>query len=267
MAALSLATDLGLGQPLEHELGVCLSALELADRLGCTAEESSDVYYVALLVHVGCTAAAPDFASWVGGDEIHFQSGVQVLGPASEPVEDVRYLVRRLADDRPLPERARLVAKQLVGGQKQFELAAANMCEGGRLLARRPAPARRGRPRARAGDDALGRKGRYRATPGRRSRGRCGSSASPMTSSRSPTGAIATRRSRRSAGAAGAATTRRSSTRRSPSPRRSCARRTFPTPSRASSTPSRSRWRRSRGRGSRWSPGPSASSSTSSSAF
>jgi HD-GYP domain-containing protein (c-di-GMP phosphodiesterase class II) len=137
MAALSLATDLGLGQPLEYELGVCLSALELADRLGCTPEECSDVYYVALLAHVGCTAAAPDFASWVGGDEIHFQSGVQVLGPASEPSEDMRYLVRRLADDRPLPERARLVAKQLVGGQKQFEVAAANLCEGGRLLAER----------------------------------------------------------------------------------------------------------------------------------
>jgi HD-GYP domain-containing protein (c-di-GMP phosphodiesterase class II) len=137
MASLSLATDLGLGQPLEHELGVCLSALDLADRLACTAEESSDVYYVALLVHVGCTAAAPYFAGWVGGDEIHFQSGAQVLGPASDPGEDIRYLVRRLADDRPLPERARLVAKQLVGGKKQFEVAAANLCEGGRLLARR----------------------------------------------------------------------------------------------------------------------------------
>jgi HD-GYP domain-containing protein (c-di-GMP phosphodiesterase class II) len=137
MAALSLATDLGLGKPLEHELGICLSALELAARCGCTPEECSDVYYVALLLHVGCTAAAPYFASWVGGDEIHFQSGVHVLGPASAPFEDVRYLVRRLADDRPLPERARLVAKQLVGGQKQFELAAANLCEGGMLLARR----------------------------------------------------------------------------------------------------------------------------------
>ena len=135
MASLSLATDLGLGQPLEHELGVCLSALELADRLGCSADECSDVYYVALLAHIGCTAAAPDFASWVGGDEIHFQSGVQVLGPASEPAEDMRYLIRRLADDRPLPERARLVARQLIGGTKQFELAAANLCEGGRLLA------------------------------------------------------------------------------------------------------------------------------------
>jgi HD domain len=137
MAALSLATDLGLGQPFEHELGVCLTALELADRLGCTPEECSDVYYVALLVHVGCTAAAPYFASWVGGDEIHFQSGVQVLGPASEPAEDIRYLVHRLVDDRPLRERARLVARQLVGGREQFELAAAGLCEGGRLLAER----------------------------------------------------------------------------------------------------------------------------------
>lgn len=137
MAALSLATDLGLGQPLEHELGVCLAALKLADQLGCTPEESSDVYYVALLAHVGCTAAAPYLASWVGGDEIHFQSGVQVTGPASEPRDDLRHLIHQFADDRPLPERARLLAKSLVAGRKQFELMAASLCEGARLLARR----------------------------------------------------------------------------------------------------------------------------------
>jgi HD-GYP domain-containing protein (c-di-GMP phosphodiesterase class II) len=135
MAALSLATDLGLGQPLEHELGVCLAALELADRLGCTAEERADTYYVALLAHLGCTAAAPYLAEWVGGDEIHFQSGVQALGPAAEPAEDVRHFVRWLADDRPLPERARLLARILVGGQRSFELMAANLCEGARVLA------------------------------------------------------------------------------------------------------------------------------------
>ena len=183
MAALSLATDLGLGQPLGHELGVALSALELAERLGCTAEECSDVYYVALLVHLGCTAAAPDFAGWVGGDEIHFQSGVQVLGPASEPGEDLRYLVRRLADDQPLPTRVRLVAKQLVAGKKLFTLAAGNLCEGGRLLAQRlhlhdEVAARSVRSR-RAGMARA-----CRATsPGGRSPGRCGSCASPMTSS------------------------------------------------------------------------------------
>jgi len=136
MAALSLATDLGLGRPLEHELGVCLAALELADRLGCDAAERSEVYYVALLAHVGCTGAAPYFASWAGGDEIHFQSAMLGLGIASEPVEDLRHLARHLADDRPLPQRARLLGGMLIGGQRRFELMAANLCEGGTLLAR-----------------------------------------------------------------------------------------------------------------------------------
>ena len=96
MAALSLATDLGLGRPLEYELGVCLGALELAERVGCPPEECSEVYYVALLAHVGCTSAAGHLASWAGGDDIHFQQSAQVLGPMSEPAEDVRHLVRRL---------------------------------------------------------------------------------------------------------------------------------------------------------------------------
>jgi len=137
MASLSLATDLGLGQPLEHALRICLSALELASRLGCSPKESSDVYYVALLEHVGCTGAAPYIASWVGGDEIHFHSGVQVLGPVPEPAEDLRWTVRRFADDRPLPERARLLARMLAGAKGRVALMAADLCEGATLLARR----------------------------------------------------------------------------------------------------------------------------------
>jgi HD-GYP domain-containing protein (c-di-GMP phosphodiesterase class II) len=136
MAALSLATDLGMGRPLERELGVCLAALELADRLGCSAEERSDVYYVALLTHVGCTGSASDFASWVGGDEIHFLSGMQALGLAAGPPEEARHVLRRLADDRPLPERVRLRAKALASG-KQWAESIAGLCEGATVLARR----------------------------------------------------------------------------------------------------------------------------------
>ena len=167
MAALSLATDLGLGQPLEHELGVCLSALELADRLGCTAEERSDVYYVALLVHVGCTAAAPYFASWVGGDEIHFQSGVQVARPGFRACRG-RALPRPSVGGRPAAARARPPGRQAAGRRPEAVRAGGGEPVRGRKAARpAPAPARRGRPRARTGDGALGRKGRA----GRRGRG------------------------------------------------------------------------------------------------
>lgn len=137
MAALSLATDLGLGQPPGHELGVCLSALELAGRLGCQPREAADVYYVALLTHVGCTAAAPYLAAWVGGDDIGFHVGLRAVDtPASAPVADLPYLVRRFAAGRAPRERARLLARMLAAGQGLFEEMAVNLCEGATLLAR-----------------------------------------------------------------------------------------------------------------------------------
>jgi len=137
MSALSLATDLGLGRPLEHELGVCLAALGLADRLGCGPGERSEVYYVALLAHVGCTGGAPYFARWAGGDEIRFLRGAQRLGLLSGPAEDLRHLVRHVGDDRPPPERARLLARTLARGGPEGALMAANVCEAATLLARR----------------------------------------------------------------------------------------------------------------------------------
>jgi response regulator RpfG family c-di-GMP phosphodiesterase len=56
VAALSLATDLGTGQPMEHALRVCLLAVELGGELGLSEQERRDVYYVALLRAVGCVA-------------------------------------------------------------------------------------------------------------------------------------------------------------------------------------------------------------------
>ena len=46
---------------------------------GARRSECADVYYVALVAHVGCTGAAGLFADWAGGDDIHFQRGAQLL--------------------------------------------------------------------------------------------------------------------------------------------------------------------------------------------
>ncbi len=137
IAPLSLATDLGTGQPMEHQLGVCLSALELAERVGCSPEEYSEVYYVALLAHLGCSAVAPYLADWAGGDEIHFQSWAPVLGPAAQPPELMLHFVRRLADDRPRSQRTRLRATAVAAAAKRGALMGANLCEGAPILADR----------------------------------------------------------------------------------------------------------------------------------
>lgn len=49
----------------------------------------------------------------------------------------MQYLVRRVADDRPVPERVRLVARNVTQGRKLVELMSTNVCDGGPLLARR----------------------------------------------------------------------------------------------------------------------------------
>jgi HD-GYP domain-containing protein (c-di-GMP phosphodiesterase class II) len=67
-AALSLALDLGTGEPLEHALRTCLIALELADRLDLGPDERSDVYHLALLHSIGCTADSPEAAARYGDD-------------------------------------------------------------------------------------------------------------------------------------------------------------------------------------------------------
>jgi hypothetical protein len=58
MAALSLATDLGIGAPFEHGLQSTLVAMRLGQRLGVDSDTASQTYYACLLFYVGCTADA-----------------------------------------------------------------------------------------------------------------------------------------------------------------------------------------------------------------
>jgi hypothetical protein len=53
MAALSLATDIGMAQPLESGLATCLAATALAERLGLADVDRGRVHHLALLQHVG----------------------------------------------------------------------------------------------------------------------------------------------------------------------------------------------------------------------
>lgn len=69
LGALSLATDLGMGQPLGHAIRCCVIATGLAEELGLPAAARSEVFQVALLRYIGCTADAFEVAQ-VAGDEV-----------------------------------------------------------------------------------------------------------------------------------------------------------------------------------------------------
>ncbi|HEU5373095.1 MAG TPA: HD domain-containing protein, partial [Gaiellaceae bacterium] len=71
VGALSLATDLGTGQPLEHALRTAVLAVRLAELAGGSPEELRDTYYVALLHASGCTSNGHEATQFFGEDIEH----------------------------------------------------------------------------------------------------------------------------------------------------------------------------------------------------
>jgi HD-GYP domain-containing protein (c-di-GMP phosphodiesterase class II)/DNA-binding CsgD family transcriptional regulator len=112
LASVSLATDLGTGQPLGHALRTCALAVALAEELGCSSDEVGAVHRFSLLRFLGCTADASETAAAAGGDDRAFNAAMApvVMGSGREVVGR---LVRSVGAGEPVLRRARLVARGL----------------------------------------------------------------------------------------------------------------------------------------------------------
>jgi HD-GYP domain-containing protein (c-di-GMP phosphodiesterase class II) len=107
LAALSLAIDLGLGQPMEHMLRSALIATRLADRLGLDESQRGTVYYANLVAWIGCHADSHELAGWFG-DDIIFRADSYQVNWTGLPF--LRLLATHVGQDRPLLERGARVA-------------------------------------------------------------------------------------------------------------------------------------------------------------
>jgi HD-GYP domain-containing protein (c-di-GMP phosphodiesterase class II) len=67
IAALCLATDLGMAFPFEHGLHTTLIAMRLAEKLGVDRQDAAQTYYACLLSHASCTTEAHVAAEVFGG--------------------------------------------------------------------------------------------------------------------------------------------------------------------------------------------------------
>ena len=136
LAALSLATDLGVGQPLEQALRTCLIALELGERLGLGRDDLADVYYVALLRFLGCTADAHEFAELVGGDDIGLRAAIAPVA-AGPPAEFASSVMPKIGAGHGPLRRAGLVLGMMRSGKEQIRDGLRAHCELGERLAQR----------------------------------------------------------------------------------------------------------------------------------
>ena len=108
VALLSLGTDLGLGQPMEHMIRACLIALRLGERLDLAESERGVVYYSGLLAWVGCHTDAYEQAKWFGDDTIlkrdaHYEFDLGRAGPT------ISFMLKHVGGpERSLATRARV---------------------------------------------------------------------------------------------------------------------------------------------------------------
>ena len=138
MAALSIATDLGMGQPLETALSSCVVAIRLGEALDLDADTLRDVYYQALLRYIGCNAETHLLAALLG-DELALRRDFAAVDPGEVPeVVDlaVRFIRQANADEPPSRMEA-IVARGLLTLPQLTHESFAGHCEVAQRLARR----------------------------------------------------------------------------------------------------------------------------------
>jgi HD-GYP domain-containing protein (c-di-GMP phosphodiesterase class II) len=134
LAALSVAVDLGLGQPGEHMLRSALIATRLADRLGLTGPQRDAVYYTTLIMWIGCHADSHEYARWFG-DDIAVRHDTYLVEATGLPF--LRFLVNNIARGEPLARRLNVMATLFVDARGQLSRMIHSHCTSAALLADR----------------------------------------------------------------------------------------------------------------------------------
>jgi hypothetical protein len=92
LVALSLATDLGFGQPTEHMIRAARISMRLGGRLGLDDEQLATLYDVSILTYVGCPVYGNE-AAMLFGDDIEFRARATEVDLAGFPA--MIFMLRR----------------------------------------------------------------------------------------------------------------------------------------------------------------------------
>lgn len=126
VAALSLATDLGLGQPQEHIIRQTLIALRMAELEGLSDGELATIFYVSLLAWVGCVADAHEMGKWFG-DDMAVRADSYLVDMTGLPM--MRFMIGHVASGSSPIRRLTMIGRFLAGGSKEVQASMASHCE------------------------------------------------------------------------------------------------------------------------------------------
>ena len=127
VGALSLATDLGTGQPLEHAMRTAVLAVRLGELAGASVQELVDTYYVALLHSSGCTSDGHEAAQLYGDDIV--PRAAFALVDSGNPAEILAFLRSNVGLGRTPELRAIMVEQAIEHGLPAARQTLAMHCE------------------------------------------------------------------------------------------------------------------------------------------
>jgi HD-GYP domain-containing protein (c-di-GMP phosphodiesterase class II) len=127
VGALSLATDLGTGQPLEHALRTGVLAVRLGELAGASAEELADTYYVSLLHASGCTSNGHE-ATQLFGDDIAHRAAFFLID-TTNPAEVLAFYRAHVGAGRAPEVRERMIEDAIANAGPRARDSFAAMCE------------------------------------------------------------------------------------------------------------------------------------------
>ncbi len=107
IGAMSIATDLGTGQPLEHALRTAILAVRLGELADFTPSELVDAYYISLLHSIGCTSDATE-QTQLFGDDIEPRAKFALVD-GGDPQALADFLREVVGQDRPPQVRREMV--------------------------------------------------------------------------------------------------------------------------------------------------------------
>jgi HD-GYP domain-containing protein (c-di-GMP phosphodiesterase class II) len=135
VAVLSMATDLGLGLPMEHAVRTCLISMELGRRLGMSSAELGDLYYLTLLRMLGCTSGSAQYAYFFG-DEVAFSRDTQHLD-YGDAAGFGSWAMESFAAGRPPDERRQMIERLFSYTPEERRSSLSGHCEVAQMLASR----------------------------------------------------------------------------------------------------------------------------------
>jgi HD-GYP domain-containing protein (c-di-GMP phosphodiesterase class II) len=132
---LALATDLAMGQPLEHGLRVAMLAVRVAEAMSLTEDQRATVFYTGLLHFAGCTAES-EIDARMFGDEMTARPQMMPAFTGTRR-ELITRTMRVAHQDRTPLARAATIARSAPGGISEFRKWARTHCDMARLLGAR----------------------------------------------------------------------------------------------------------------------------------